>query len=199
MHFCLHSQPFACTQWNDKDLDALLDDSDDEDSKSKAPPLSLAASGFDDDRQASKIAESVAAIRIGAASQKKTETKLATSQEMRAELDSLPLSGLYARSLEVCVRACMHAYVRLCACAKDTLLTKSRPSVCVYGMYVRAQVRVCVCVNVCPCALTRVVHVFVCVCVPVREHVCVCARACMRSCMLGGMSSLYRPITSECQ
>ena len=55
----------------------------------------------------------------------------------------------------VCVLACMHEYVRVCAC-----------------------MRVCLCVRVCVCARVRVC---MCLCVRERVYMCACPCACLRA------------------
>jgi hypothetical protein len=96
--------PRPLPQWNDKDLDALLNDSDDEDAKQ--PPMARpdeASACAADDRQADRLGEHFAAIKLGGAANKKHDASAAPadSSELRAELDSLSLSGLYARSLDL--------------------------------------------------------------------------------------------------
>ena len=71
-----------------------------------------------------------------------------------------------------CVRMCIRAYMRVCACvrARAYMCARVRVRVCVY---------VCVCVCVCVCARACVcVRVCVCVCVGVGVWLCVCVSVC---------------------
>ena len=123
-----------CTQWNDKDLDALLADSDDEDSAASAssrvtPAKGAVAPAAKDqgpsassdaaDREAARLAEDVAAIKFGGAGAAAKEPGAAgagaMSAHLRAEMDSLPLSGLYARSRDLLEKIHGGAGVEGCA------------------------------------------------------------------------------------
>ena len=93
---CISLFPFPYTQWNDKDLDALLNDGDD-DSNTPAATKSDKKDNREAERHGDKLAESIAAVRIRTAPEAVHETLA----ELRAELDSLPLSGLFARALKM--------------------------------------------------------------------------------------------------
>ena len=88
--------PFPPTQWNDKDLDALLNDGDDV-SDTPAATKSDKKDDREAERHGDKLAESIAAVRIRTAPEAVHETLA----ELRSELESLPLSGLFARALKM--------------------------------------------------------------------------------------------------